>query len=172
MLAALSVVLVGGAAGVFGGDIADAPGRQQVQPGTDSSASEAAGRKLRIAWFMHGLSAISLVVIAIYSVAATHDYFSWQRAAWDLFGNIGNERNPKTDQAISPSRINGTYEFNHWYVYEPGNKIVDVHKNDDPVGNDEFKIALQPYAGYKPFMERSFHSFLWGDRLMFLLQKK
>lgn len=111
------------------------------------------------------LSIICAVVLGAYSVLGTRDCFSWNRARWSAL-------NEAMQNNIEPARINGGYEFNHWYVYEPGNKITDITKDDEPQHNDEFAVSMQELAGYKIEKTYPFDSVLWGNGHSILFSKK
>ncbi|HUT16437.1 MAG TPA: glycosyltransferase family 39 protein [Anaerolineae bacterium] len=87
------------------------------------------------------VASVLLAAYAIFSVAATHDYLSWNRARWQALCDL-------TQRAgIRHQRIDGGFEFNGWYGYDP-----DYHR--DPrrswwwVDDDEYVIAFGPIAGY------------------------
>lgn len=48
---------------------------------------------------------------AIFSIAATHDYFSWNRARWEALRELSEKEN------IPASRINGGFEFNGYSLF-------------------------------------------------------
>ncbi|MDH4180088.1 MAG: hypothetical protein OEV33_06210, partial [Armatimonadota bacterium] len=86
-------------------------------------------------------ASLLLTAYAFFSVASTHDYLSWNRARWQALRDL-------TESAgISHQRIDGGFEFNGWYGYDP-----DYHR--DPrrswwwVDDDEYVIAFGPLAGY------------------------
>ena len=59
-------------------------------------------------------AAMILLLYGMFSVGATHDYFSWNRARWQALGDL-----TKT-QRIPTYLIDGGYEFNGWYNYRDG----------------------------------------------------
>ena len=61
--------------------------------------------------------AIGLALMLAYggfSVAATHDYLSWNRARWKALDHLIN------DERIPAERIDGGFEFNGWHSYRDG----------------------------------------------------
>jgi hypothetical protein len=134
---------------------------EQSDPGSEVGARKSAGE---IAGLIGGL--VAAAALAFYSVAGTRDYFAWNRARWTSLNQAVNQE--KTDPAL----INGGNEFNYWYIYEPGNKQIDVTKNDERHGNDKFVVALQPLKGYKIFRKTEFDSVLWGPGHAIYYQEK
>ena len=49
-----------------------------------------------------------IIILWLFSMAATRDYFSWNEARWEAAGSLMKE-------GISPSKIDGGHEFNGWY---------------------------------------------------------
>ena len=112
------------------------------------------------------LSALFAVSIATYSLLGTHDYFAWNRARWTALDAA------MSVDKIPPSKIDGGYEFNHWYVYEPGNKSIDVRKDDVVHTPDEFMLTMEPRASYVIQAAYPFPSFFWGPGHQILLLRK
>jgi hypothetical protein len=48
-------------------------------------------------------------VFALFSMTATHDYLSWNRARWKAIHYLTEEKK------LSPYQIDGGYEFNGWH---------------------------------------------------------
>lgn len=81
------------------------------------------------------VSALSIIVImGMITVSVTHDYLSWNRVRWAALSNLINDKN------ISPSRIDGGFEFNGMYLYSA--KQVKPNKNGWWVIDNEFLIAF------------------------------
>lgn len=62
------------------------------------------------------LAGSMVLLFAFFSVAATHDYLSWNRARWQGLNYLMEDRH------IPPGFIDGGYEFNGWYCYSPNYK--------------------------------------------------
>lgn len=113
---------------------------------------------------------ICALAMAAFSVAATHDYFSWNRARWAALDDAVLRRQ------IAPERIDGGFEFNAWLRYDP------VHPADRRsvagrswwwVADDEFAIALGPIPGYAEMARYSFSRWLGASPgSIHLLQRK
>lgn len=102
-----------------------------------------------------GLAAALALVLCFagFSVAATHDYFSWNRARWTALDELTRI------QQIAPERIDGGFEFNGWHRYDPAHP-ADRHRSPNRswwwVADDEYAITLGPVPGYA---ERTRHPF-------------
>ena len=57
-------------------------------------------------------SFIILSIFILYSIVSTHDYLSWNKARWKAIKYL-------LDKNISPSKIDGGFEFNGLYLYNP-----------------------------------------------------
>jgi hypothetical protein len=90
-------------------------------------------------WFAAG--AIVLAGIAVFGVAAGHDYFAWNRSRWAALHYL--------DRALGvpSSRIDGGFEFNGWYGFDPSYR-------ERPglswwwVQDDVYLVTFGPVAGY------------------------
>lgn len=101
------------------------------------------------------LSLVFILIYAALSVAATHDYFSWNRARWQA----GEELVLRG--GISPLRIDGGLEFNGWYGYEPQyrNSGGIVFSSDMRHGND-YLLTMKELPGYATLARYKFESWL------------
>ncbi len=93
------------------------------------------------------VSAVLLLVYFTFAIGGTHDYLSFNRARWDALHYL-------TENAgISHERIDGGFEFNGWYDYDPEYRPVRgvdaVDKSWWWVKDDEFMISLGPVDGYE-----------------------
>ena len=89
---------------------------------------------------------VALVSMGAFSVAATHDYFSWNRARWAALADGMEFHN------AAPGRIDGGFEFNGWYNFDPrhpADRGPVVGRSWWWVADDEFAVALRPVAGYR-----------------------
>lgn len=88
--------------------------------------------------------AVALLLVAgigCFTIVTTHDYLRWGDTRWRALQTL-------TEQGISPQRIDGGYEFNGIYLYDPGYKIVRP-KSWWWVVDDEYMISAGPVPGYK-----------------------
>jgi hypothetical protein len=81
--------------------------------------------------------------LAFFSVAGTHDYFSWNRARWQALHKL------TTEQGISAMDIDGGLEFNGWLSYEPRYRKTAVVFSPSMTHNNAYAISLAPATGFK-----------------------
>ena len=86
-------------------------------------------------------AAALIIPIAAFSIAATHDYLSWNRARWNALDDLVKV------QGISPHAIDGGFEFNGWYLYDPNYK-EKPGKSWWWVDGDEYIVAFGPIPAY------------------------
>jgi hypothetical protein len=104
-----------------------------------ASAQPALIRRTR---FAAGASWLMLVLIASYTVAGTHDYLSWNRARWLLIDTL-------LDKGVPVTRIDGGYEFNGLYLYDPRFDFLKPQPKSWWVHDDQYVIQFTPKAGYR-----------------------
>lgn len=106
---------------------------------------------------VHGASAkfawVLIFFYAVFSVAATHDYLAWNRTRWAATNDLMQK------DKVSPRQIDGGYEFNGWYLYDP-----KYHHNPKKswwwVVDDEYVIASGPISGYETLRRYTFDRWL------------
>jgi len=114
---------------------------------------------------MIGLILISCV--SIYSISATHDYLSWNRARWEVT-NFGTD-----DLKIQKKHINGGFEYKGWndilYYVEPNWEDVEAWNTH----HEQYKIAFSPQCKYNVIKSAAYTRYL-PPRVdsMYLLQKQ
>jgi hypothetical protein len=86
-------------------------------------------------------SASLLVLFGTFSVSATHDYLAWNRARWRA------ARDLVEGARVSPSLIDGGFEFNGWYGYDPAYR-QSTAKSWWWVRDDEYLIPFGAVRGY------------------------
>jgi hypothetical protein len=94
-------------------------------------------------WHAGSVAAATLVVVfGFFSVAATHDYLSWNRARWAALRHLTNDMN------VSYRDIDGGFEFNGWYGYDPTYRETS---GVSPwwVQNDRYLISFAPLPAYE-----------------------
>jgi hypothetical protein len=83
-----------------------------------------------------------LGAFALFSVAGTHDYLAWNRARWGALTDLMNV------YKIAPEKIDGGYEFNGMYLFNPY-----YHESRDKswywVGGDDVVVSFGTLPGYK-----------------------
>lgn len=84
-----------------------------------------------------------LAVFACFSVAATHDYLSWNRARHAAYHRL-------RERGIPPGRIDGGFEINAWLRAGPFNPVDKRGKSWWPVNRDDYALAFGPIEGFTP----------------------
>jgi hypothetical protein len=117
-------------------------------------------------WFLTGLT---ILFISVLTVAVTHDYLSWNRVRWQALENL-------MQQQITPDRIDGGFEFNGWYLYDPDYPVYQKRKNNEVwwwSEKNDYIIAFSPIKGYTAIEQYSLQNWLPfpSDRIL-VLQKK
>lgn len=90
------------------------------------------------------ISSLIIVIFLIFSITATHDYLSWNRARWQALNYLTKELK------ISYKDIDGGFEFNGWYGYDQNYKKT-TDKSWWWVINDEYRITFGMVPNYSTF---------------------
>jgi hypothetical protein len=97
---------------------------------------------------------LCLIGVGIFTVGATHDYLAWNRTRWQALNNL-------QQSGISPHEIDGGYEFNGWYLFDPKD-MYSITNTPNPakpeqsrwfVDKDTYMITLGPLAKFEVFDE-------------------
>ncbi len=102
----------------------------------------------------YAVVAIALFTFACFSVVATHDFLAWNRTRWVALSDLMQKG------GVSPRQIDGGYEFNGWFLYDPRYELHD-EKSWWWVDDDEYRIAAGPTPGYR--IERRLPVERWWD---------
>jgi hypothetical protein len=89
------------------------------------------------------VSVSMLIVLLLFSVLGTRDYFTFSRCRWKAL-------NEMVGGGISPRSIDGGFEFNAWYETGPMNLFLPDKKSWWFVDDDTYVISLGMIHGYKP----------------------
>ncbi len=87
---------------------------------------------------------LSIALIGIFTIGTTHDYLSWNRIRWQALNDL-------MQQEVSPNRIDGGFEFNGWYLYDPNYSIYDARKAKLVwwwVEQDDYIVDFNKIEGY------------------------
>lgn len=95
-----------------------------------------------------GLAAAILLLYGIFSAAATHDYFSWNRARLDALYDL-------TNMQVPTDRIDGGYEFNGWFNYKD-----DPDQNWWRVVGDDYTLTFGPLPNFEVLRTYPFRRWL------------
>jgi len=96
---------------------------------------------------------IILLLICLFTIGATHDYLSWNRARWKALTYLTQERN------VSYKNIDGGFEFNGWYNYYP-EYVKNANKSWWWVENDDYIVSFGPIAGYEEVRKYSYQRWI------------
>ncbi len=95
-------------------------------------------------------AALSLTgAMLFFSVTATHDYFSWQRARWELIRAY-------VPGKISPYQIDAGYEFHGLHTYRQRWQMPRADLGWYWVRDNTFMLTFGPYPGYTEIDRRDF----------------
>lgn len=113
-----------------------------------------------------GLTCLAAVLTCGFSVAATHDYLAWNRARWAALRGLLQE-------GVQPRSIDGGYEFNGWFLFDPGYKPVPG-KSWWWVDQDDYIVSFSPLHGYRELRSVRFSPWLPTkmDRVRVLRKEK
>jgi hypothetical protein len=92
-----------------------------------------------IAWIV---SAVLLAAYGFFSVGATHDYLSWNRARWAALNELIDRLN------VPYQRIDGGFEFNGWHAYGPQARSPST-KELTPAKARKYVVSFGPLDGYE-----------------------
>jgi hypothetical protein len=117
----------------------------------EESSSETRERPRSIAWIPAG---ISVAILALFCVAATHDYMEWNRIRWDMGRGL-------MEQGVDPLAIVGGFEFNAWNNYDTfaargGSTNVNWWWYD----RRDYIISMIPQEGYGIQQIRAYFSWV------------
>ncbi|RMF03737.1 MAG: hypothetical protein D6772_01735 [Bacteroidetes bacterium] len=99
------------------------------------------------------LAYLVLVSYLFFTVAATHDYFAWNRARWQALQQL-------TAQGITIDQMDAGYELNGWYNYGAP-RYQDKDHSFWWVTNDTYLLTFGPVAGYHEIDRVPFRRWLW-----------
>jgi hypothetical protein len=93
-----------------------------------------------------------LLCSAVYAVAGTRDYLTWNRTRWVALADL--QRN-----GVPPQSIDGGFEFNAWYFYDPNYK-PSGNKSGWWVVDDEYLLSFGDVPGFTKFKEYDYTRWL------------
>jgi hypothetical protein len=110
-------------------------------------------------------SMLLILLMAVYSICGTHDYLSWNRARWRALNDLMASGKAK------PEDVDGGFEFNGWYLYDPDFK-APKGKNFWWVHRDDYVVAFGEQTGYR--IAKEYHYSNWlppAHRKVLLLRR-
>jgi predicted acetyltransferase len=84
---------------------------------------------------------VALLLYAVFSVTAVHDYLAWNRVRWQALHHLTGEL------SVPAERIDGGFEFNGLYTYDE-NYIRTPGKSFWWVKSDDYMVAFNTMPGY------------------------
>lgn len=106
-----------------------------------------------------------IIVFGLFTVLATHDYFAWNRNRWGLLNYSMNELH------VKPESIDGGFEFNGWYCYDPL-----YRKSPDKtwwwVKDDSFILTFGKMKNYSIIKTEPYYSWLFQKEVTVNLSMK
>lgn len=101
-------------------------------------------RPSRLPWtaVVNALGVFTLVTTIAFSIAGTHDYLAWNRARWLLIDTL-------LQRGVPVTKIDGGYEFNGLYMYDPKFDILKPHSKSWWAIDNEYVIQFMPRRGYR-----------------------
>lgn len=111
------------------------------------------------------LSVAFIILYAGFSVAATHDYLSWNRTRWVALDNL------LADNTVRPNQVDGGYEFNGMFLYDPKYKKIES-KSWWWVDDDQYIVASGPLPNYTEYRRYSFNRWLTFSESNILVLRK
>lgn len=107
-----------------------------------------------------------LAAMAYFSISATHDYLSWNRARWQAGNYLLHDLN------ISPQEIDGGFEFNAWHEAGPFNPISKEGKSWWFVTDDHYVISFGPIEGFSKYKSYYYPQYLSLNKDSIFILKK
>jgi hypothetical protein len=108
---------------------------------------------------------LSICLCFLVSIATTRDYLAWNRTRWQALRTlVENDR-------ILPSEIDGGFEFNGWYLYDP-KYSRNSRKSWWWVHDDYYMITMGPVNGYEIIRYYRFHRWMPPQKSSILILRR
>jgi len=111
-------------------------------------------------------SAAILVALMFYAVCGTHDYLGWNTARWTATNDL------LANQHVKPEEMDGGFEFNAWYFFNPDFDQLSAKKSWWWVQDDAYLISFGPVPGYSALKEYPYTRWLPPGHGSILVSKK
>jgi hypothetical protein len=116
------------------------------------------------------IAAVLLLVYGVFSVAATHDYLSWNRSRWEALRYLTE------DAHISSNNIDGGFEFNGWYEYDPAYRRK-IEKNWSwlfrKFDYTDYVISFEPIIGFREIKRYPYRRWIpYGEGNIYILRRQ
>ena len=127
--------------------------------------AEANPIRLQMTDFSFAIASVLLLVYGLFTLGATHDYLSWNRARWNALYDLMEQDH------ISYKNIDGGFEFNGWYAYDPKYRM-SPQKSWWWVDNDEYIVSFGPIIGYSELKRYPYNRWIpFGQDNIFVLSR-
>jgi hypothetical protein len=112
-------------------------------------------------------SILLIIILFSISIMGTHDYISWNQARWKGINSL-------FDKGISPDSIDGGFEFNGLYTYDPSSTYNPSNRNLSWwwVVNDEYIISFNELPDYRVIEKIGYKSCLSKKEQFILVLKR
>lgn len=117
---------------------------------------------------MVGASVALISLYAFVGIAGTRDYLAWNRVRWDALQTLMKKN------GIPASQIDGGYEFNGWFLYDPSYP-TDFRRTDKSwwwVRDNKYLVTFGPVSGYRQIAEYDYFRILPPQRAKLLVLKR
>jgi hypothetical protein len=120
--------------------------------------------RLRVPVLPSAIAAGFIAIGGLFALGGTHDYLAWNRARWQALNDL-------EQQHISYRNIDGGFEFNGWYAYDPN------YREHPPqswwwVEKDDYVISFGPIDGYDELRRYPFERWIPpGQAHVFVLRR-
>jgi hypothetical protein len=95
-----------------------------------------------------------VIIMVLFSTVSLHDYFDWNRERWRALEELTEENK------ISPHKIDGGFEFNGWYNYDPEYRSTGS-KSWWWVNDDEYILSFGTLPGYRTMKSYTYERWLF-----------
>ncbi len=107
-----------------------------------------------------------LAGLMLYAVGGTHDYLGWNTARWTALNDL------MARDHVKPDEIDGGFEFNALYFFNPNYELLKTEKSWWWVQNDTYLISFGPVPGYEAIKHYPYNRWLPPGRGAVLVSKK
>lgn len=111
-------------------------------------------------------AAAVLVALMYYAVGGTHDYLAWNTARWTAIHDA------MTHEHVKPEEMDGGFEFNALYFFNPDVNLLQTKKSWWWVQDDTYLISFGPVPNYTVMKEYPYVRWLPTGRGTVVISKK
>jgi len=99
---------------------------------------------------------LPLLLMALFSLLATHDYLAWNRARHEAYHWL-------QEQGAGIQQTDAGFEYNGFYNYHEG-RILEAGRSHWWVTDDEWMIVFGAVPGYEQVKGFGYRRWLWGGK--------